>query len=77
MYGDYSASTKRNLARVDEDRIDFDLLEALVEYIDANYECGAILVFLPGMGEINTIYERLASTTRFSPARVLYFSKTK
>ena len=33
---------------MDEDRIDFDLLEELVTYIDQDYGEGAILVFLPG-----------------------------
>lgn len=46
---EYSRSTLRNLARIDEDRIDFDLLEELVTYIDQEYGDGAILVFLPGM----------------------------
>ena len=45
----YSKSTQRNLARLDEDRIDFDLLEELVTYIDQEYGDGAILVFLPGI----------------------------
>ena len=45
----YSSSTQRNIARLDEDRIDFDLLEELVTYIDQEYGDGAILVFLPGM----------------------------
>lgn len=55
---------------MDEDCIDFDALESLLEHIDANYEPGAVLVFLPGMGEISRIYERLASTSRFSPTKV-------
>ena len=46
---DYSISTRRNLARLDEDRIDFDLLEELVTYIDQEYGEGAILAFLPGI----------------------------
>lgn len=47
-YQDYSQSTRRNLARLDENRIDFDLLEELVGHIDASYDDGAVLVFLPG-----------------------------
>jgi hypothetical protein len=41
---------QRNLALLDEDRIDYDLLEALVAHInEANAEQeGSILVFLPG-----------------------------
>jgi hypothetical protein len=68
--GSRSEATKRNLTRVDEDCIDFDALESLLEHIDAQYEPGAILVFLPGMGEISKIYERLAATSRFSPHKV-------
>ena len=45
---EYSSSTQRNIARLDEDRIDYDLLEELVTYIDQNHGEGAILVFLPG-----------------------------
>ena len=48
IYQEYSQSTRRNLARVDENRIDFDLLEELVGHIDAQYDEGAVLVFLPG-----------------------------
>lgn len=47
-YQEYSQSTRRNLARLDENRIDFDLLEELVGHIDADYDEGAVLVFLPG-----------------------------
>lgn len=40
----------RNVALLDEGRLDFDLLEALVAHIDASQagQEGAILVFLPG-----------------------------
>lgn len=48
LYTDYSTATNRNLARVDENRIDFDLLEDVIAYIDESFEEGAILVFLPG-----------------------------
>ncbi len=47
-YAIFSVSTRRNLARLDENRIDYDLLEELVAHIDGSYEEGAILVFLPG-----------------------------
>lgn len=47
-YQHLSAATRRNLARVDENRIDFDLLEALVTHLDSLQPEGAILVFLPG-----------------------------
>lgn len=53
---DYSLAARRNLARVDENRIDFDLLEELIGHIDASYEEGAILVFLPGKGPISLAF---------------------
>ncbi|CAL8464644.1 g4179 [Coccomyxa elongata] len=62
MYADFSVATRRNLARLDENRIDYDLLEELVAHIDASYEEGAILVFLPGLGEITAMYERLTAS---------------
>ncbi len=48
LYADCGAGTRRNLARVDETRIDLDLLEVVVEHIDAAHPDGAVLVFLPG-----------------------------
>ncbi|KAL3158036.1 hypothetical protein ABBQ32_011644 [Trebouxia sp. C0010 RCD-2024] len=66
---EYSRSTLRNLARLDEDRIDFDLLEELVTYIDQEYGDGAILVFLPGIGEISSLQERLSSTAKYRQGR--------
>ncbi len=48
LYADYCARTRRNLARVDETRIDFDLLESVVQHIDDSCPDGAVLVFLPG-----------------------------
>ncbi len=53
MYADFSVATRRNLARLDENRIDYDLLEELVAHIDASYEEGAILVFLPGAAALS------------------------
>ena len=47
-YAHLSDAARRNLARVDENRIDYDLLEELIAHIDGAYEEGAILVFLPG-----------------------------
>ena len=54
------------MARLDEDRIDFDLLEDLVGYIHDTQEEGAILVFLPGMAEISNLHRRLEASRRFA-----------
>ncbi|KAL1539169.1 RNA helicase [Salvia divinorum] len=64
-YLNYSEQTRRNLKRLNEDTIDYDLLEDLVCHIDETYSEGAILVFLPGVAEINMLQDRLAASHRF------------
>lgn len=59
LYEEFSAGTRRNLGRVDEDRIDFDLIEELVSMVHETQGEGAILIFLPGMGEIANLQRRL------------------
>ena len=66
QYEDYSRSTRRNLARIDETRIDFDLLEEILLYIHTTKEEGAVLVFLPGFGEISVLLSRLQSNYAFA-----------
>lgn len=56
-----STTTQRNLARVNEERIDMDLLEDVVMLIHETKENGAILVFVPGMAEIEILRRRLES----------------
>eukprot|EP00976_Prorocentrum_cordatum_P070904 1180115-Prorocentrum_minimum.AAC.3 len=61
MYPGYSESTLRCLQTVDEEKINYELAERLVRYIADELEEGAILVFLPGMAEIRTLYDMLAA----------------
>ena len=62
-YGDagYSQRTLDSLAIVDENVINYELLHELLIALDASTEDGAILVFMPGMREITTLYEMLIS----------------
>ncbi|KAJ4768713.1 ATP-dependent RNA helicase [Rhynchospora pubera] len=64
-YNTYSERTHQNLKRVNEDVVDFDLLEDLVCYIDKNYPAGAILVFLPGITEIDLLVDKLTANYQF------------
>ncbi|KAL6515211.1 hypothetical protein OROHE_018843 [Orobanche hederae] len=64
-YLNYSEQTRQNLKRLNEDNIDYDLLEDLVRHIDESYTEGAILVFLPGVAEINMLLDKLSATHRF------------
>eukprot|EP00252_Welwitschia_mirabilis_P022645 TRINITY_DN6191_c0_g1_i1.p1 TRINITY_DN6191_c0_g1~~TRINITY_DN6191_c0_g1_i1.p1 ORF type:complete len:1460 (-),score=349.95 TRINITY_DN6191_c0_g1_i1:511-4890(-) len=65
LYLNYSKQTRRNLKLLNEDVIDYDLLEDLVRYIDNQFEPGAMLVFLPGMTEIQMLVDRLTATHQF------------
>ncbi|GIL59638.1 hypothetical protein Vafri_14371, partial [Volvox africanus] len=69
LYVELPLHVRRNLARLDEHRIDYDLLEALLSYIDATTEPGAVLVFLPGIGEINHLYDRLTAQRAYTGLR--------
>lgn len=64
VYANYPMAVRRNLARVDESAIDFDLLEDLVAHVHEHEADGAILVFLPGMGEISELVNRLSGSHR-------------
>ncbi|KAL9691241.1 hypothetical protein QQ045_011660 [Rhodiola kirilowii] len=66
VYQSYSQQTQQNLKNLNEDVIDYDLLEDLVCHIDETCAEGAILIFLPGVSEINLLYDKLAASFRFS-----------
>ncbi|GAB2283641.1 hypothetical protein Dimus_018144 [Dionaea muscipula] len=65
VYQSYHEQTQNNLKRLNEDVIDYDLLEDLVCHIDESCSEGAILVFLPGVSEISALQNRLAASYRF------------
>ncbi|KAF5200714.1 Dexh-box atp-dependent rna helicase dexh4 protein, partial [Thalictrum thalictroides] len=64
-YRSYSERTRENLKALNEDVIDYDLLEDLVCHIDETYPAGAILVFLPGVAEIYMLLDRLLASYQF------------
>ncbi|CAM6062960.1 unnamed protein product [Sphagnum tenellum] len=66
LYHSFSEKTRINLERVNEDVIDYELLEDLIIHIDEDCEAGAVLVFLPGMAEIQLMKDRLSASRRFS-----------
>uniref|UniRef100_A0A7N0SWU3 RNA helicase n=1 Tax=Kalanchoe fedtschenkoi TaxID=63787 RepID=A0A7N0SWU3_KALFE len=65
-YQSFSQQTQHNLKNLNEDVIDYDLLEDLVCYVDETCAEGAILIFLPGVSEIDMLYDKLAASYRFS-----------
>ena len=59
--GRCSASSAQTLSKMDFNKIDYDLIEAVLVHI---VECapnsrGSVLVFLPGMQEITTLHDQL------------------
>ena len=68
-YEHCSDLTRRNLSRLDESVIDYDLVERLLVHADESEGSGAFLVFLPGVGEVTNLCERLGSHPSFAPRR--------
>ena len=64
-FTDCSMRTRRNLMRLNEEKIDYELIQSLLVHIDENFDEGAVLVFLPGMAEINNLYDQLTSSYHF------------
>ncbi|PKU84361.1 putative pre-mRNA-splicing factor ATP-dependent RNA helicase [Dendrobium catenatum] len=67
-YQSYCERTQQSLKSLNEDVIDFDLLEELICHIDVTCPPGAILVFLPGVAEIELLVDKLASSFQFRGA---------
>ena len=66
----YSEQTRKMIKRMDESKINYDLILDLLDYIcirsqdEHNHsvpDTGAILVFLPGMPEIRRLYDMVAA----------------
>ncbi|NXX28273.1 DHX36 helicase, partial [Nicator chloris] len=71
LQGRYSASTIDALEMMDDDKVDLDLVAALIRHIVLEEEDGAILVFLPGWDNISTLHEILMSQVMFKSDRFI------
>jgi len=71
MYPEYSETTWKSLQVIDEEKINYELIELLVAYIADDLEDGAVLIFLPGMAEIRTLHDRLRANLHDADARFL------
>ncbi|KAH0624092.1 hypothetical protein JD844_007453 [Phrynosoma platyrhinos] len=69
--GRYSESTIDALEIMDDDKIDLNLIAALIKYIALEEEEGAILVFLPGWDNISTLHDLLTSQLMFKSDRFI------
>ena len=75
LYPDYKMTTRRSMDRVNEEILNYDLIEDVLELLliqsgndntttltapeGADISNGSILIFFPGLGEIRTMTERL------------------
>ena len=72
----YSGKTRNTIAQIDEYRIDFELVTQLLAKLasDTHFEMysKAILVFLPGIGEIRQLNDMLVGHPQFSSNWYVY-----
>lgn len=71
-YKGVSKSVIKTMSVMDFDKVNLELIEALLEWIvdgKHSYPPGAILVFLPGLAEIKMLYEQLQSNSLFNNRR--------
>jgi ATP-dependent RNA helicase DHX29 len=79
-YLDYTVSTRNSMKRVDETIINYDLIEdVLMTLFQADSTAfstaypgkvdGAVLIFLPGIGEIRNLLDRLSGSRFFGDSR--------
>uniref|UniRef100_A0A8C6T2E8 RNA helicase n=1 Tax=Neogobius melanostomus TaxID=47308 RepID=A0A8C6T2E8_9GOBI len=66
---DYSPETKRSMALINEKETSFELVEALLRYIETLNVTGAVLVFLPGWNLIYAMQRNLEMHAHFGSNR--------
>ncbi|XP_023379781.1 ATP-dependent RNA helicase DHX36 [Pteropus vampyrus] len=69
----YSASTVDVMKMMDDDKVDLNLIAALIRHIVLEEEDGAILVFLPGWDNISTLHDLLMSQVMFKSGIIKIF----
>jgi ATP-dependent RNA helicase DHX29 len=72
-YLKYSKETIHSLSIVDESLINYELLAELLEHITVKNEEGAILVFMPGMMEIQKAVEEMYKKEIFQSSAVIIY----
>ncbi|KAM6273148.1 putative ATP-dependent RNA helicase DHX57 isoform 1-T2 [Spheniscus humboldti] len=68
-YKGVNKTVLKTLSVMDLDKVNLELIEALLEWIVAgrhSYPPGAVLIFLPGLAEIKMLYEQLQSNALFN-----------
>ncbi|KAM8930083.1 ATP-dependent RNA helicase A isoform 2-T2 [Pelodytes ibericus] len=63
--GDYGPETRRSMSQLSEKETPFELIEALLKYIETLNVPGAVLIFLPGWNLIYTMQKHLEMNPHF------------
>ncbi|XP_058491844.1 ATP-dependent RNA helicase A [Solea solea] len=66
---DYTPETKRSMAQMTEKEMSFELVEALLKYVETLQVNGAVLVFLPGWNLIYSMQRHLETNPHFGSNR--------
>uniref|UniRef100_I3IUS8 RNA helicase n=2 Tax=Oreochromis niloticus TaxID=8128 RepID=I3IUS8_ORENI len=66
---EYTPETKHSMAQINEKETSFELVEALLKYIETLQVAGAVLVFLPGWNLIYSMQRHLESNPHFGSNR--------
>ncbi|KAK9538315.1 hypothetical protein VZT92_003498 [Zoarces viviparus] len=66
---DYTVETKRSMAQINEKETSFELVEALLRYVETLQVAGAVLVFLPGWNLIFSMQRHLENNPHFGSSR--------
>lgn len=66
---EYTAETKRSMAQINEKETSFELVEALLKYIETLKVAGAVLIFLPGWNLIYSMQRHLETNPHFGTSQ--------
>ncbi|XP_030608663.1 ATP-dependent RNA helicase A [Archocentrus centrarchus] len=66
---EYTPETKHSMAQINEKETSFELVEALLKYIETLQVAGAVLVFLPGWNLIYSMQKHLECNPHFGSGR--------
>ncbi|KAF3698527.1 ATP-dependent RNA helicase A [Channa argus] len=66
---EYTAETKHSMSQINEKETSFELVEALLKYIETLQVAGAVLIFLPGWNLIYSMQRHLETNPHFGSNR--------
>lgn len=71
--GRYPKSVTEQLKQPESEKMNVDLIAAVIQHICVNEPEGAILVFVPGLTQIQDVHKILTTSSFFSNCKLNYF----